>query len=114
MVQKVGQSIKPFTSMLLKLLFPVAKEEKSAASKRAFSNACATVLRFAVPPQAQKLIQDTASLHTGDRNDQISGAILLKSYSSLANDTLSGYRDVVLPIIFVSRSLSSFRLWFSF
>lgn len=103
LVQKVGVSIKPFTSMLLKLLFPVVKEEKSIASKRAFGNACATILKFAVPSQAQKLIEDTAALHAGNRNDQISGAILLKSYSSLANDILSGYKTVIVPVIFVSR-----------
>ncbi|CAI9106154.1 OLC1v1005230C2 [Oldenlandia corymbosa var. corymbosa] len=103
LVQKVGVDIKPFTSMLLKLLFPVVKEEKSTASKRAFANACATVLKFAVPSQAQKLIEDTAALHAGDRNDQISGAILLKSFSSLANDVLAGYRIIVVPVVFVSR-----------
>ncbi|KAL3530047.1 hypothetical protein ACH5RR_009369 [Cinchona calisaya] len=103
LVEKVGAGIKPFTSMLLKLLFPVVKEEKSTASKRALANACATILKFAVSSQAQKLIEDTAALHAGDRNDQISGAILLKSYSSLANDILSGYKVVILPVIFVSR-----------
>ena len=103
LVQKVGLGIKPFTSMLLKLLFPVVKEEKSTASKRAFANACATILKFAAPSQAEKVIEDTAALHAGDRNDQISGAILLKSYSSLANDALSGYKVVIVPVIFVSR-----------
>lgn len=113
-MQKVGLGIKPFTNTLLKLLFPVAKEEKSGSSKRAFANACAAVLRFAAPSQAQKLIEDTAALRTGDRNDQISGAILLKSYSSLANDALGGYRVVVLPVIFVSRLLPLRKLCFFF
>ncbi|KAK9274184.1 hypothetical protein L1049_018998 [Liquidambar formosana] len=103
LVQKVGVDIKPFLSMLLRLLFPVVKEEKSAASKRAFASACAMVLKHAAPTQAQKLIEDSAALHTGDRNAQISCAILLKSYSSMATDVVSGYHATIIPVIFVSR-----------
>ncbi|XP_059624994.1 uncharacterized protein LOC132268214 [Cornus florida] len=103
LVQKVHVDIKPFTSLLLKILFPVVKEEKSAAAKRAFANACATILKYAALSQAQKLIEDTAVLHTGDRNDQISCAILLKSYSSIATDILSGFHAAIIPVIFVSR-----------
>ncbi|PON59554.1 Proteasome component Ecm [Trema orientale] len=103
LVQKVGSDIKPYTSMLLKLLFPVVKEEKSAAAKRAFASACAIVLKYAAPPQAQRLIEDTAALHTGDRNAQITCAILLKSYSSMALDVLSGYHALIIPVIFISR-----------
>ncbi|KAL3828680.1 hypothetical protein ACJIZ3_017482 [Penstemon smallii] len=103
LVQKVGSSIKPFTSTLLKLLLPVVKDEKSPLSKRAFANACAMVLKFAAPSQAQKLIEDTANLHSGNRNDQITCAILLKSYASTAADTLNGYHAIIVPVIFVSR-----------
>ncbi|KAH7837827.1 hypothetical protein Vadar_018494 [Vaccinium darrowii] len=103
LVQKVAVDIKPFTSILLKLLFPVVKEEKSGLSKRAFANACAVVLKYAAISQAQKLIEDTATLHTGDRNAQISCAILMKSYSSVASDILSGYHAIIVPVIFVSR-----------
>ncbi|KAL2238547.1 UNVERIFIED_CONTAM: hypothetical protein Sindi_1046400, partial [Sesamum indicum] len=102
LVQKVGVDIKPFTGTLLKLLLPVVKDERSASSKRAFANACAMVLKFAAPSQAQKLIEDTANLHSGDRNDQIACAILLKSYASTAADTLNGYHAVIVPVIFVS------------
>ncbi|KAF4378493.1 hypothetical protein G4B88_027553 [Cannabis sativa] len=103
LVQKVGSDFKPYTSMLLKLLFPVVKEEKSAAAKRAFASACAIVLKYAAPTQAQKLIEDTAALHTGDRNAQITCAILFKSYSSMASDVLSGYHTSIIPVIFISR-----------
>lgn len=103
LVQKVGVDIKPFTSRLLKLLLPVVKDERSASSKRALANACAIVLKYTAPPQAQKLIEDTASLHFGDRNDQIACAILLKSYASTAADTLNGYHAIIVPVIFVSR-----------
>ncbi|KAL2510922.1 ARM repeat superfamily protein [Abeliophyllum distichum] len=103
LVQKVGVSIKPFTNVLLKLLLPVVKEEKSTASKRAFASACAIVLKHAAPSQAQKLIEDTATLHSGDRNDQISCAILLKSYASMAADILNGYHTIIVPVIFLSR-----------
>ncbi|CAL5425499.1 unnamed protein product [Camellia sinensis] len=104
LVQKVGVDIKPFTSILLKLLFPVVKEEKSVLSKRAFANACAIVLKYAAPSQAQQLIEETAALHAGDRNAQISCAILLKSYLSTASDILSGYHTIIVPVIFISRS----------
>ncbi|KAG8388927.1 hypothetical protein BUALT_Bualt02G0176200 [Buddleja alternifolia] len=103
LVQKVGVSIKPFANVLLKLLLPVVKDERSASSKRAFANACAMVLKHAAPSQAQKLIEDTANLHSGDRNDQITCAILLKSYASTAADTLNGYHAIIVPVIFVSR-----------
>ncbi|XP_044479857.1 proteasome adapter and scaffold protein ECM29-like [Mangifera indica] len=103
LVQKVGIDIKPYTSKLLKLLFPVVKEEKSAAAKRAFASACAAVLKYATPSQAQTLIEETAALHTDDRNAQISCAILLKAYSSMASDVLSGYHAVIIPVIFISR-----------
>ncbi|PIN26135.1 hypothetical protein CDL12_01113 [Handroanthus impetiginosus] len=103
LVQKVGGDIKPFTSMLLKLLLPVVKDERSASSKRAFANACAMVLKHAAQSQAQKLIEDTANLHSGDRNDQIACAILLKSYASTAADKLNGYHAIIVPVIFVSR-----------
>lgn len=107
LVQKVGLDIKPFTSMLLRLLLPVVKEERSASSRRAFANACAIVLKYAAPSQAQKLIEDTSRLHSGDRNDQIACAMLLKSYASTAADTLNGYQAIIVPVIFVSRSASS-------
>ncbi|KAH9741793.1 ARM repeat superfamily protein [Citrus sinensis] len=103
LVQKIGMDIKPYTSMLLRLLFPVVKEEKSAAAKRAFASACASVLKYAAPSQAQKLIEETAALHIDDKNSQISCAILLKSYSSVASDVLSGYHAVIVPVIFISR-----------
>lgn len=106
LVQKVGVEIKPYTSRLLRLLFPVVKDEKSAASKRAFAGACAAVLKHAAPTQAEKLIDDTVALHTGDKNYQVSCAILLKSYSSVASDALSGYLAAIIPAIFISRSES--------
>ncbi|XP_047327429.1 proteasome adapter and scaffold protein ECM29 isoform X3 [Impatiens glandulifera] len=103
LVQKVGVDIKPFTGMLLKLLFPAVKEERSASSKRAFANACGLVLKQASPSQAQKLIEDTAALHAGDGNTQASCAILLKSYASMAADIISGYHTIIVPIIYISR-----------
>ncbi|KAG6414017.1 hypothetical protein SASPL_126733 [Salvia splendens] len=103
LVQKVGLDIKPFTSTLLRLLLSVVKDERSASSRRAFASACAIVMKYAAPSQAQKLIEDTARLHSGDRNDQIACAILLKSYASTAADTLNGYQAIIVPVIFVSR-----------
>ncbi|XP_038694487.1 proteasome adapter and scaffold protein ECM29 isoform X1 [Tripterygium wilfordii] len=103
LVQKVSVDIKPFTSMLLRLLFPVAKDERSTTAKRAFASACAMVLKHASTSQAQKLIEDSAALHLGDRNAQISCAILLKSYSFVASDILSGHHATVVPVIFISR-----------
>ncbi|XP_075078275.1 uncharacterized protein LOC107799855 isoform X1 [Nicotiana tabacum] len=103
LAQKVGVNIKPFTTMLLRLLFQAVKEERSGTSKRAFANACATVLKYATPSQAQKLIEDTAALHLGDKNEQISCAVLLKCYFSTAADVLGGYNDVIVPVIFMSR-----------
>lgn len=103
LVQKVMIDIKPFTTMLLKLLFSAVLEEKSYAAKKAFASSCATVLKYASLSQAQKLIEDTASLHSGGKNDQLSGAILIKSYLSNAADVLSGYNTVVIPVIFSSR-----------
>ena len=113
LVQNVGADIRPHTSMLLRLLFPVVTEEKSVAAKRAFANACAIVLKHATPLQAQKLIEETAALHTGDRNAQISCAILLKSYSSMASDVVSGYHAAIVPVIFLSRSESDDWIFFS-
>lgn len=106
LIPKVGADVKPFTSILSRVLFPVVKEEKSAAAKRAFASACAMVLKHAGHSQAQKLIEDTAALHTGEKNAQISCAILLKSYYSVASDVLSGYHAVIFPVIFISRSVS--------
>ncbi|KAI3814371.1 hypothetical protein L1987_19124 [Smallanthus sonchifolius] len=103
LVQKVGDSIKPFTNTLLRLLFVVVKEERSAASKRAFANACAFVIKYAAPSQVHKLIEQTADLHTGDRNSQIACAFLLKSYASTSSDILTGYYATVVPVIFLSR-----------
>lgn len=85
-------------------MFPVVKDEKSAASKRAFADACAVLLKHSVASQAEKLIDDTAALHIGDRNAQVACAILLKSYSSMASDILNGYLAAILPVIFISRS----------
>lgn len=103
LVQKVMVDIKPFTPILLKLLYSAVLEEKSSAAKKAFASSCATVLKYASPPQAQKLIEDTTSLHSGGKNDQLSGAILIKAYLSNASDILGGYNAVVIPVIFVSR-----------
>ncbi|KAI3523966.1 hypothetical protein L1887_02516 [Cichorium endivia] len=103
LVQKVGVSIKPFTNTLLRLLYQVAKDEKSGASKRAFANSCAFVIKYAAPSQVHKLIEETAALHNGDRNSQIACALLLKSYASTAGDVFSGYYATVVPVIFLSR-----------
>ncbi|KAK4773586.1 hypothetical protein SAY87_028605 [Trapa incisa] len=103
LVQKVGSDIKPFTSNLLRLLFPAVKEERSAATKRAFASACALVLKQATASQAQKLVEDTITLHAGDKNEQMSCAILLKSFTSTAMDIISGYYADIVPVIFISR-----------
>ncbi|CAO2140782.1 unnamed protein product [Urochloa humidicola] len=103
LVQKVMVDIKPFTTLLLKLLYSAVLEERSSAAKRAFASSCATVLKYASPSQAQKLIEDTASLHSGGKNDQLSSAILIKAFLSNAADILGGYNAVVIPVIFVSR-----------
>ncbi|XP_010474525.1 PREDICTED: proteasome-associated protein ECM29 homolog [Camelina sativa] len=103
LVQKVGTEIKPFTGMLLRLLFPVAKEEKSSAAKRAFSSACGIVLKYSSPSQAQSLIEETAALHSGDRSSQIACASLFKSFSSTASDIMSSHQSAIVPAIFISR-----------
>lgn len=89
--------------MLSKVLFQAVLDEKSSSAKRAFAASCAVILKYASPSQAQKLIEDTAALHLGDRNSQISCATLLKSYSSLAVDVVSGYHTTTIPVIFLSR-----------
>jgi proteasome component ECM29 len=96
-------NIKPYTAMLLKLLYTAVLEERSSAAKRAFASSCAAVLKYASQSQAQKLIEDTASLHLGEKNSQLSGAVLIKSYLSNAADVISGYNAVVIPVIFSSR-----------
>uniref|UniRef100_A0A0E0BNM0 Uncharacterized protein n=1 Tax=Oryza glumipatula TaxID=40148 RepID=A0A0E0BNM0_9ORYZ len=103
LVQKVMVEIKPYAATLLRLLYSAVLEEKSSAAKRAFASTCAAVLKYASPSQAQKLIEDTTSLHLGEKNAQLSAAILIKSYLSNAADILSGYNAVVLPVIFASR-----------
>lgn len=103
LVQRVNLEIKPFTGILLKLLYPVVIEEKSGQAKRAFASACAIVLKYATPSQAQKLVDDVAALHAGDRNAQVSCALLLKSCASLASDVVNGYHATLIPVIFISR-----------
>ncbi|CAI0541306.1 unnamed protein product [Linum tenue] len=103
LVPKVGAEIKPFTGMLLRPLFPAVQAERSVAAKRAFANACAAVLKHSGSSEAQKLIEDTVALHVGDKNAQISCAVLLKSFLSGASDVMSGYHATVVPIIFISR-----------
>ncbi|KAK8955794.1 hypothetical protein KSP40_PGU002294 [Platanthera guangdongensis] len=103
LVQKVTDDIKPFTSMLSKLLFRATLEEKRGAAKRSFAAACAIILKYGSPSLAQKLIEESVALHLGDRNSQVSCAVLLKSYANLAADVLSGYLATILPVIFISR-----------
>ncbi|CAL9127672.1 unnamed protein product [Musa textilis] len=103
LVEKVASDIITFTGTLLKLVYNAVLEEKSGSAKRAFAAACAVILKHATPSHAQKIIEDTAALHLGERNAQLSCAILLKAYSSLATDVLSGYHAVVVPVIFISR-----------
>lgn len=110
-MQKVGSDIKPYTSMLLKLLFTAVKEEKSATCKRAYANACAISLKYSTASQAQKLVEDTVALHIGDKNSQSSCALLLKSYSSTASDVLGGYQTIIVPVIFISRLVVSTMLF---
>ncbi|GAB4835308.1 hypothetical protein Ancab_000217 [Ancistrocladus abbreviatus] len=103
LVQRVNLEIKPFTSTLLRVLFPAVMEEKSGSAKRSFASACAMVLKYSSTSQAQKLIEDTAALHAGDRNAQVSCAVLLKSYASLAADIVSGHHAILVPVIFIAR-----------
>uniref|UniRef100_A0A0D9XNV0 Uncharacterized protein n=1 Tax=Leersia perrieri TaxID=77586 RepID=A0A0D9XNV0_9ORYZ len=103
LVQKVMVDIKPYVATLLRVLYSAVLEEKSSAAKRAFASSCAAVLKYASPSQAQKLIEDTASLHLGEKNAQLSAAVLVKAYLSNAADVLGGYNAVVIPVIFASR-----------
>ncbi|XP_021734263.1 proteasome-associated protein ECM29 homolog isoform X2 [Chenopodium quinoa] len=103
LVQRVNLEIKPFTGTLLRLLFPAVIEERSASAKRAFASAFAIALKYSTPTQAQQFIEEVAALHAGDRNAQVSCAVLLKSCASLAADVLSGYHVTILPVIFISR-----------
>ncbi|XP_020242083.1 proteasome-associated protein ECM29 homolog isoform X2 [Asparagus officinalis] len=103
LVQKVTTDIKPYVNMLSNVLFRAVLDEKSGYAKRSFASSCAIILKYASPSQAQKIIENTAALHSGDRNSQISCAILLKNYSSLAADVVNGYHATILPIIFLSR-----------
>jgi len=103
LVQKVTTDIKPYVNILSKILFQAVLDEKSSSAKRAFAASCAIILKYASPSQAQKLIEETAALHLGERSSQISCAILLKNYASLAADVVSGYHATILPIIFFSR-----------
>ncbi|XP_061372568.1 uncharacterized protein LOC133315038 [Gastrolobium bilobum] len=103
LLESVGVDIKPYANMLVRLLFPVVKEEKSTTAKRAFASTCAKVLNYIAASQAQKLIEDTVALHAGDKNSQIACAFLLKSYSSMAADAVGGYHTVIIPVVFLSR-----------
>ncbi|GAB2277082.1 hypothetical protein Dimus_011791 [Dionaea muscipula] len=103
LVQRVGHEIGPFATMLLKLLFPAVLNERSGSAKRAFASSCAMVLKYSTASQAQKLVEETSALHVGDKNAQVSCAILLKSYASLAGDVVSGYQAIILPVAFVER-----------
>ncbi|KAL2316898.1 hypothetical protein Fmac_030774 [Flemingia macrophylla] len=103
LLESVGVDIKPYANMLVRLLFPVVKEEKSSAAKRAFASACAKILNYIPTSQAQKLVEDTAALHAGDKNSQIACALLLKNYSSMAADVIGGYHAVIIPVVFISR-----------
>ncbi|XP_056682996.1 uncharacterized protein [Spinacia oleracea] len=103
LVQRVNLEIKPFTGSLLRLLFPAVIEERSGSAKRAFASAFAMALKYSTPTQAQQFIDEVAALHAGDRNAQVSCALLLKSCASLAADVLSGYHVTILPVIFMSR-----------
>ncbi|KAK6925530.1 Proteasome component Ecm29 [Dillenia turbinata] len=103
LVQKVGPEVRPFTGMLLRILFPVVLEDKSGAVKRAYASACALILKHATPSQAQQLLEDTVALHVGDRNSQVSCAVLLKSYLSMAPDVMGGYHAAFIPCVFVAR-----------
>uniref|UniRef100_A0A0D9XWN5 Proteasome adapter and scaffold protein ECM29 HEAT-repeat domain-containing protein n=1 Tax=Leersia perrieri TaxID=77586 RepID=A0A0D9XWN5_9ORYZ len=95
--------IKPYVATLLRVLYSAVLEEKSSAAKRAFASSCAAVIKYASPSQAQKLIEDTASLHLGEKNAQLCAAVLVKAYLSNAADVLGGYNAVVIPVIFASR-----------
>ncbi|MCL7022732.1 hypothetical protein MKW94_004116 [Papaver nudicaule] len=103
LVQKVGMDMKAYTITLLRVLFPAVLEEKSGAAKRAFASACGILLKYVPSTQAQKLIEDTTALHTGDRNSQISCAVLLKSYANWAADVVNGYGATIIPVNFVAR-----------
>lgn len=76
LVEQVASDIKAFTGSLLKLTYHAVLEEKSSSVKRAFAVACAVILNHANPSQAQKVIEDTATLHFGERNAQLSCAIM--------------------------------------
>ncbi|ESW13516.1 hypothetical protein PHAVU_008G203200 [Phaseolus vulgaris] len=103
LLESVGVDIKPYANMLVRLLFPVVKEERSTAAKRAFASACAKILKYTPASQAQKLIEETVALHAVDKNSQIACAFLLKSYSSVAADVVGGYHAVIIPVVFFSR-----------
>ncbi|XP_078435505.1 ARM repeat superfamily protein isoform X2 [Wolffia australiana] len=103
LLQKANSEFMPFTSALLKPLFNAVLEEKGSAAKRAFATACASSLKSAGASQMQKIIDETAALHLGDRSAQISCATLLRSFLNIAGDRVGGYHAVILPVIFVAR-----------
>ncbi|ERM99116.1 proteasome-associated protein ECM29 homolog isoform X2 [Amborella trichopoda] len=103
LVQKVDRDIKPFTGTLLRVMFPAVQEEKSSIGKRAFAAACANLLKYSGSSQTQKLIEDAVALHNKDRNALVSCVLLLKNFSHIAADVVSGYHATILPVVFVER-----------
>jgi proteasome component ECM29 len=99
LVQKGTADIKSSTNTILKTLF----HEKSSSVKRTFTSSCAIILKYASLAQAQKLIEDTTALHLGEKNAQVSGAVLLRAYFNNVAEVLSCYSVVVVPVTFVSR-----------
>jgi hypothetical protein len=99
----VTANIKPFTNTILKTLFHAVLDEKNSSVKRAFTSSCAIILKRASQAQAQKLIEDTTALHLGEKNAQVSGAVLLRAYLNNAVEVLNGYSAVVIHVTFVSR-----------
>ncbi|KAJ3681025.1 hypothetical protein LUZ60_015514 [Juncus effusus] len=103
LVQKETNNIKPFTNALTKTLFHAVLDEKSGSVKKAFASSFSTVLKYASQAQVQKLLEDAAGLHSGDKNAQVSGAVLLRACFNNASEVLSGYNSVVIPVAFLSR-----------
>ncbi|KAL5994756.1 hypothetical protein ACLOJK_024810 [Asimina triloba] len=88
LVQKVGADIKPFTTILLKLLFSAVQNEKSGSAKRAFSAACAIVLKFEGDKDARALFEE---LFEGDKDVR---ALFEELWEENSSSVFEGDKDV--------------------
>lgn len=95
------QSVKPHAKTLCKAFISGADREPSAATRRSYYAAVASLARLMSPKATGRIVDDAVHMAGRDESGAARSAQLLRELSRSASDALSPHLPVILPLAFL-------------